>query len=84
MKPVNLLPVTENLLTKKDIAISLNEIMQSLWFILPTINPDLGAIEPPAAFLREGLQAYADGVNWDPGSGKGLYRRDGSAWTKIG
>lgn len=32
---------------------------------------------------REGEIAFADGTNWDPGSGKGAYEyRDGS-WFKL-
>lgn len=33
-----------------------------------------------------GQIVLADGSNWDPGSGEGLYRRnaDNSAWTFIG
>lgn len=26
----------------------------------------------------------ADGVNWNPGAGAGLYRRQGGTWTKVG
>jgi hypothetical protein len=33
-----------------------------------------------------GLFVYADGVNWNPGSGEGLYRRDktNASWVFIG
>ena len=34
--------------------------------------------------LREGMLRIADGAEWDPGSGAGLYRYQGAAWTKIG
>lgn len=34
---------------------------------------------------RTGVIVYADGVNWDPGSGEGLYRFDStSVWRFIG
>ena len=33
---------------------------------------------------RKGYVVYADGVNWNPGSGEGLYRYDGTAWKFIG
>jgi hypothetical protein len=26
---------------------------------------------------------YADGTNWNPGAGKGLYLYNGTAWTKL-
>jgi hypothetical protein len=32
---------------------------------------------------RDGDLAYADGAEWDPGSGKGLYLHNGSVWTLI-
>lgn len=33
---------------------------------------------------RDGMRRNADGVQWDPGSGKGLYRFDGVAWNFLG
>ena len=34
----------------------------------------------------EGMLVYADGVDWNPGSGEGLYRRNklNSAWVFVG
>ena len=32
---------------------------------------------------REGKVVYADGTDWNPGSGKGLYVYDGSAWVAL-
>jgi hypothetical protein len=40
------------------------------------------ATEPPAHF-REGMLRYADGVQWNPGAGKGVYVYNGTAWTKL-
>src|SRR3990167_3465543 len=34
--------------------------------------------------LEEGMIRYADGTNWNPGSGIGLYQYRGSAWVKLG
>lgn len=39
-------------------------------------------VEPPKP--RQGMLVYADGADFDPGSGEGLYRHDGSAWVFIG
>lgn len=33
---------------------------------------------------RDGDIRYADGTDWDPGSGQGIYYYDGSAWTLLG
>lgn len=33
--------------------------------------------------LFEGMIVNADGTNWNPGSGAGLYEYIGSAWNKL-
>lgn len=33
---------------------------------------------------RESMLAFADGVNWNPGSGKGMYCYYNSAWHFLG
>lgn len=32
---------------------------------------------------RDGDMRYADGTDWNPGGGKGLYCHNGSVWTLI-
>lgn len=32
---------------------------------------------------RDGMIVYADGANWNPGSGAGFYGREGGAWVKL-
>lgn len=32
---------------------------------------------------REGMLAIADGTNWNPGSGKGLYEYKSGSWSKL-
>lgn len=32
---------------------------------------------------RDGDIVYADGTDWDPGSGEGFYGREGGSWTKL-
>jgi len=39
------------------------------------------ALEPKKP--REGMLAVADGTNWNPGSGKGLYEYKSAAWVKL-
>lgn len=39
------------------------------------------AAEP--ARLADGMVVYADGTNWNPGSGAGLYARESGAWSKL-
>lgn len=31
----------------------------------------------------EGQLVYADGIRWNPGSGKGVYVFNGNAWEKV-
>lgn len=33
--------------------------------------------------LVDGLVAYADGTDWNPGSGEGLYAYYGGGWNKL-
>ncbi len=48
--------------------------------------PNFGKIEPPARYKVNGVLVFADGTNWNPGSGAGYYRWNagGAAWVKIG
>lgn len=39
--------------------------------------------EPPAKY-KNGLVVLADGTDWDPGSGAGVYCYYGNAWNKLG
>ena len=32
---------------------------------------------------RDGMIAYADGTNWNPGAGAGFYGREEGAWVKL-
>ena len=34
--------------------------------------------------FRDGMVVLADGTQWDPGSGAGVYAYYGSAWVKLG
>lgn len=31
----------------------------------------------------DGMLVYADGSNWDPGSGEGFYGRENGSWVKL-
>ena len=32
---------------------------------------------------EDGMVVYADGTNWNPGSGAGVYAREAGAWVKL-
>lgn len=36
------------------------------------------------ARVYDGLTVLADGTNWDPGSGQGVYTYYAAAWNKLG
>lgn len=50
------------------------DIITNLMWLSPAIWPECGKFEPQAKYRRHGLLAYADGVNWNPGKGEGIYR----------
>lgn len=45
---------------------------------------DYQVLHAAPAKLKHGMVRYADGTDWDPGSGEGLYRYNGSAWVHLG
>lgn len=63
----------------------INDTVEAVEAICPTLNPALGQAEPHAKLKRDGFLAYADGTNWNPSEGKGLYRYDESlsAWVRF-
>jgi hypothetical protein len=40
-------------------------------------------LKVPPAHITEGMLVFADGTVWNPGGGRGLYQRTGSAWVKL-
>jgi hypothetical protein len=49
--------------------------------ISQSLNPVELHAEPDK--LTSPMIRFADGTDWDPGSGAGLYFYDGSTWTKL-
>jgi len=69
----------------EQIAEYLNREFSRIANIIPIIN-NLDFViyhtEPPD--LRTGQVYYADGIDWDPGTGEGLYQRTSTpAWVKL-
>jgi hypothetical protein len=44
----------------------------------------LNTLNAEPAHLSEGLTVIADGANWDPGTGQGVYTYYAGAWHKLG
>ena len=80
--------VPEPIASVKDLA----QLVEYLQRQLAMISIDLQAgfarhieflhVEPVKPF--EGLTVGADGSDWDPGLGQGIYTYYGSAWNKLG
>jgi hypothetical protein len=47
---------------------------------------DFVVLHAEPAKTRAGMVVYADGTDWDPGSGEGIYRRNAlnAAWVFVG
>lgn len=48
-----------------------------------TTTIDLRPINRAPDKPRDGMIIYADGTNFDPGAGEGVYGREGGAWVKL-
>lgn len=46
-----------------------------------TVTVTVLGVEPRRP--QNGMIAYADGVEWDPGSGEGFYGYEAGAWVKL-
>jgi hypothetical protein len=63
---------------------ALEQLVIELWQAVQDLQETIlvpQKLEPKK--LTEGLIRYADGTNWDPGSGAGLYQYLSSAWVKL-
>jgi hypothetical protein len=61
-----------------------NSVIDALLWDNPILNPVCGQLEPPLEYRIAGCMAYADGTNWNPGYGAGIYLYDGATWVKMG
>lgn len=72
----------------------LPELATWLWGQFNRVAAALREPEPRAIVLtklaaapdkvRDGLTVYADGANWNPGAGQGVYTYYSGAWNKLG
>lgn len=56
----------------------LSDVVDRQADLLRVAQSDVAPVKP-----RKGDIRYADGTNWNPGSGAGFYGYTGSAWTKF-
>lgn len=57
----------------------LNKIAEILNSVYLHLDPQSSAPARPS----NGVLAYADGTNWNPGAGAGVYAYIGGTWTKL-
>jgi len=43
----------------------------------------LAQLNAAPARYQDGMIVYADGTNWNPGGGQGIYARYAGAWNKL-
>lgn len=46
-------------------------------------NLTLDPLAAEPAKLSDGMVVYANGTDWNPGSGAGVYARESGAWVKL-
>ena len=67
---------------KSWIAWQLRQIADGL--VAPAIiSLHFATLNAPPSRITNGDVVFADGTNWNPGSGAGLYERRSGAWVKL-
>lgn len=71
--------------------IGLNQLISIIWNIFYNIENEfyymqVERVHAEPARPQDGQLAYADGTDWDPGAGKGVYRYDSdtTSWVLLG
>lgn len=59
----------------------LKAISEATFGAAPELQLIPKAVPPPKP--RMGMVVYADGTNWNPGSGAGVYVYTGTSWGKL-
>lgn len=51
---------------------------------LPTMAIALQKLHAAPSKPYDGMTVYADGTDWNPGGGQGVYTYYGAAWNRLG
>lgn len=70
--PEQILEFVRNELGKVQEALSISDFLR------------LKPMHNPPNKTPDGLVVYADGTDWNPGSGEGIYSYYGGSWKKLG
>jgi len=79
----NPLPLSAGSLSELQATIAQNFRLLSEVMNRPVSQVQLQPLASPPAKPREGWVVRADGTNWDPGAGAGVYEYLGAAWVKL-
>lgn len=70
---------------------TIDELVAVLWPFLESVSAEFYYMRIERAHTapakpQDGQLAYADGVDWNPGSGRGVYRYDSTSvgWVLLG
>lgn len=81
-RPTSLPPVPNE---QRELAQYLERELRQLQLELASAGMvSLQSLSRPPDKLQPGLTVLADGTNWNPGSGAGVYTYYSSAWHKLG
>jgi len=70
-----------------ELLLVLNEYFRVISSNLDRLNGDqyqFRKLQSEPYHKYDGLTVFADGTNWNPGSGQGIYTYYASAWNKLG
>ncbi len=73
---------TETLESFEDVLRELERIQNTFEYFTPEVMKLEESHAAPAK-LEEGMVVFADGTDWNPGSGQGIYAYYGGAWVKL-
>lgn len=59
------------------------ELLQLSRSLQETTALDLRPVHAAPLRPREGMIVYADGTDWNPGSGAGVYNYSSGSWVKL-
>lgn len=58
--------------------------IREIWQELNELRRDLTLpVHAPPAKVKEGMLRLADGTDWNPGAGRGLYQYISGTWVKL-
>lgn len=77
-------PLNDNSLEAlRDFVLEELQRLSNVLFAMQVQQIQLTELHVAIAKPREGMVVFADGTDWNPGSGRGVYVYSSSAWVKL-